>query len=468
LKNSSSILTTSSELRDILRYNGIKAKGFGILPKYVMFDLELSLEAKTIYAYFCSYAGNGQTAFPGRERILSELPISKEAYYKHYNQLLDQGYITVIQENIQKFSHNVYTLENNPKKFKEYPNNKTQEKNYSKIRYEGIDSLGYGMIPKAVMIDERLPLKSKGIYAYFSIYTGNDNLAFPLRDTIAYHLGINLTTYYKFYRILLDLNYISVVQRHVEGRLGINDYYLNSNPNIEQSERTSIQCVKIQDTRKNDKEADNDNIQCVKIQYTRKQYTRKQYTRKQDTNINSININSSYNNQSIYHEDGLIDDKQIISSLYSQNEETVKSIIHSLTNYEASLSAQKEGDDIYTETFRLFNNALIDMLLSKETMTLSRREVSASSVSDKLSEYVEKKEGKDNIDSLKEIAITDFINASKEKKISNHLKYMQACIWSAMQKGRAGIKADASQKEKPKKKEKDDSLIERAIRETNG
>ena len=48
--------------------------------------------------------------------------------------------------------------------------------------------------------------------------------------------------------------------------------------------QNEIQVVKLQDTRKNDKEVDNDNIQCVKIQYTGKQYT---------------NINSFYNNRTV-------------------------------------------------------------------------------------------------------------------------------------------------------------------------
>jgi len=171
-------------------------------------------------------------------------------------------------------------------------------------------------------------------------------------------------------------------------------------------------------------------------------------------NNNKINNNSINTNLSIYKDDGLIDGKKYLSSLYTQNEDIIKSTIHKLTNYENALSAQKENDDIEAEAFRLFNNALIDMLLSKETMLLTGREVSASSICDKLNEYMEEKDGKYNIDTLKEISIDDFVSASKEKKIRNHLKYMQACIWSAMQKGRAGIKADAAIKEEKNKKKK--------------
>lgn len=65
---------------DQLKVEGINFKGFGILPKYVMLDPDLSIEAKTIYAYFCSFAGNGSATFPGRDKILSDLPMSKDAY----------------------------------------------------------------------------------------------------------------------------------------------------------------------------------------------------------------------------------------------------------------------------------------------------------------------------------------------------------------------------------------------------
>jgi len=38
---------------------------------------------------------------------------------------------------------------------------------------------------------------------------------------------------------------------------------------------------------------------------------------------------------------------------------------------------------------------------------------------------------------LKEVAIADYKNAIDKYSIKNHNKYMMACIWSAMQKGKA-------------------------------
>ena len=86
-----------------LQVEGVNCKGFGIIPKYVMIDNDLAIEAKTIYAYICSLAGNGKTAFPARDRILTDLQISKDAYYKYFRQLLDNGYIVVNQEKKHKW-----------------------------------------------------------------------------------------------------------------------------------------------------------------------------------------------------------------------------------------------------------------------------------------------------------------------------------------------------------------------------
>lgn len=46
---------------DEIRYEGksILSKGYGMIPKLVM-QSDISIEAKAIYAYMCSFAGNGQ------------------------------------------------------------------------------------------------------------------------------------------------------------------------------------------------------------------------------------------------------------------------------------------------------------------------------------------------------------------------------------------------------------------------
>jgi hypothetical protein len=116
--------------RDILEVEGVKAKGYGIVPKMAMLDRKLTIEAKAIYSYFCSYAGAGTIAFPSVEKILADLDIGKKRYYKHFNLLKDLGYIEVeqVKSENNKFSHNIYTLVEKPIKKPCSQNDTTGEK----------------------------------------------------------------------------------------------------------------------------------------------------------------------------------------------------------------------------------------------------------------------------------------------------------------------------------------------------
>jgi DNA-binding transcriptional MocR family regulator len=91
-----------------------------------------------------------------------------------------------------------------------------------------------------VMTDPRLNIKAKGIYAYFCVWTGSGNSAFPRKESILNHLGITHNTYQRYYKQLIDCNYITVVQRRVKGVMSINDYYLNDNPDVEKLPDTKI------------------------------------------------------------------------------------------------------------------------------------------------------------------------------------------------------------------------------------
>lgn len=69
--------------------------GYGTIAKLPMQDKNLTIEAKAIYAYLCSYMGSGDVAFPSIKRICNDLRISKDRYYKHFNLLISQEYIRV-------------------------------------------------------------------------------------------------------------------------------------------------------------------------------------------------------------------------------------------------------------------------------------------------------------------------------------------------------------------------------------
>ena len=116
-----------SKIQEGLMVDGIFSMGFGLNPKILQKDRRLSIEAKAIYCYIASYVGNGLTAFPSRDTILSDLGISESRYYRHFQSLRKFGYITISQERRNsKYGRNIYTLVTNPK-ILPYPQNEGTE-----------------------------------------------------------------------------------------------------------------------------------------------------------------------------------------------------------------------------------------------------------------------------------------------------------------------------------------------------
>lgn len=225
------------ELPDRLRVEGVNCLGYGIIPKYAMIDPDLSITAKAIYAYFCSLSGNGTTSFPAKETIQGHLKLGNEAYYKHREQLVRQGYLQIEKQTVknQQFSQNLYTLVSNPKKFDEKPPDHTWKSSvYGIISAGGVKAAGFGQIPRAVMYDERLDAKAKAVYAYFASYAGAGRTAFPSAPKILKDLGVSQGTYLKAMRALQELGLIEVRQRNgtAAGKRGfsVNDYYLIDKP----------------------------------------------------------------------------------------------------------------------------------------------------------------------------------------------------------------------------------------------
>lgn len=63
---------------------------YGFVNKEIMKDPNISAEAKTIYAYLSSYAGNKDAPFPSVSLICYELNMSENRFYKHRKDLIDK------------------------------------------------------------------------------------------------------------------------------------------------------------------------------------------------------------------------------------------------------------------------------------------------------------------------------------------------------------------------------------------
>lgn len=415
---------------DVLREKGIFAQGYGTVSKYAMLDTDLSLTAKAIYGYLCSLTGKGATAFPGRDTILQALDIDKATYYKHFKALTEHGYISVEQEKGQdgKFPHNVYRIEDNPRKFADDPRYKADDFSQGSLSVTGLMAAGYGRLSYMVMTDPRISVKAKGMYAYFVSFSGAGKVAFPSREKTLYYLKISAGLYQRTLKELEQVNYLKIVQRHENGRLGINDYYIISNPDAEEvidiSRRKSkkriitnkkevlqrnqkldtvppgVQVAQKSDTvpvaqviQKSDTVSTD---QVVQKQDMQKQVTGKQDTQKQDvgnspTIINRTTINSQKNNtlsqyQSNQHQNSAFWSLDVIDMM--EKKELKEFICEEMGFYCMPLNY----GGIELERYEYLVNIVVEALCPKrETIRINGTQHSRGEVADRLLElsYIE-------------------------------------------------------------------------------
>lgn len=95
---------------------------------------------------------------------------------------------------------------------------------------DGLFALGYGTIPKAVMIDPDISVTAKGIYALLASFAGGGKTAYPSVSYQCHVLGISEDTYKKHRQQLLDKGYIRITPTRVNGKQGANHYSLPSYP----------------------------------------------------------------------------------------------------------------------------------------------------------------------------------------------------------------------------------------------
>lgn len=445
----------SEEFKDLLKVEGINFKGFGIIPKLIMFDRNLSLEAKAIYAYFASYAGNGTSSFPGRDYILKQLKMSKDAYYRHYNQLINEGYIRVERNKTEDgvFANNIYTLVSNPPNIENVIDkfNITNER----IRFTGIKSLGYGMIPKAIMIDERLSVKAKGIYAYFASYTGSGNSSFPKRSNILFHLNISETTYYTHYNQLIEFNYITTKQRSINGKLSVNDYFLVDNPDelaVENKDNKLEKISEITYPKKQDmgKCVGNSGFipypkkQDMEIQYMEKQDMKKPYMEKQDTNSNSINKNNINNNSvninipSFEKKEGMKELEKTIEEIekdlkenkgvpyyYAKDKTLMEKTIKHLTQYDYFKDTYKNQSK--QEIYNMSISCLVDMVTSEDYTYYKGSKLSYAKVLDLLNNVIDP-EDIFSLTYFMESFVEKYIEISEGYEIVSYENHMKSCM----------------------------------------
>lgn len=72
--------------------------GYGIVYREIMRRKDLTPEAKAIYSYLCSFAGSGDTCYPGLPLMCKELRMSVDRFYRHLRILTETGIVSKAQE----------------------------------------------------------------------------------------------------------------------------------------------------------------------------------------------------------------------------------------------------------------------------------------------------------------------------------------------------------------------------------
>jgi len=199
----------------------IDIRGYGKIYKLAMRDRELPLLAKSIYSYFCAYAGSTTKAYPRRDKIVRDLNINKDTFTKHLNMLVDEGYIAKERTS----AGNLYTIVQTVPRYAGAAQ-AAEDARSDMLVMENIQAQGFGTVPKLVMLDLRLSAQAKAIYAYFAAFCGAGTTAFPRRTTVMRELCMTEKTYYKHFNQLLDAGYISVEQQKTGGKFDVSVYRL--------------------------------------------------------------------------------------------------------------------------------------------------------------------------------------------------------------------------------------------------
>lgn len=235
-------------IQNVLRVQGIKARGFGVYPKIVAKDPSISVQAKAVYGFFCSLAGRGDTVFPCRDTILRSLRMGRDTYYAALRELVGYGYITIEQEarpqGSTQFTRNIYTITAKPARYGtvEGLDEKTAAA-YREVARHGLDVHGYGIVPYIVMSDQRMKSVDKAVYIYLSALSGARGYVDIDLKHMCHELGFqNIQRAQRHLKTLKELGYITAVQLHVDGRFSTGRYYINATPDMD-AEHPRVECL---------------------------------------------------------------------------------------------------------------------------------------------------------------------------------------------------------------------------------
>ena len=165
----------------------MKAINYGVVDFKTITDKRLSIHARGIYCYLACYANKSHTAFPSRERILSELGLSKNGYYKHYHQLEDNGIMLIERSQCKNNKYHLF---------------------FRKL----IEKYKFGFAYKKIMTDPNISLAAKTVFVYITSYCPKGKIWYFKKSDTTEELGVSA---YVLNRALKELSALELIDMTV-------------------------------------------------------------------------------------------------------------------------------------------------------------------------------------------------------------------------------------------------------------
>jgi len=192
----------------------MKAASYGIVDFKTITNKSLSIQARAIYCYLSCYANKNHTAFPCRERILKELGISKNGYYKHYHQLEDNCIMSIERSRCKNNKYHLF---------------------FRKLAH----TQKFGFAHREIMTDPNIPLASKVVFIYITAYCPPGRKWHFKKSQIMDELGISSYMLAKAIRELESHNFISITVSQYQISI-MNTYDSSEKEGHESSENEDI------------------------------------------------------------------------------------------------------------------------------------------------------------------------------------------------------------------------------------
>ena len=147
----------------------LQSYGYGIVSQLPMKDRELSIQAKGVYAYLVSCAGNDKQTYPTKDKMCYDLDIRKvDTLTKYIKQIQARGYIKIVKTKRDNLKYkNVYLIATDTRTIeiwkREFEEGKEIEE--AEIITENKKSLTYGEVKddenKNLIDDNIIPQKEE-------------------------------------------------------------------------------------------------------------------------------------------------------------------------------------------------------------------------------------------------------------------------------------------------------------------